>query len=337
MISLLQFWFAAHFPFLIWTGLCSEDVSEASCHGGERDEPIVAGQQGSHALLQASHVQVPDSKIPHQAIVADYVADCLKTALGGQDKEVIEEYMAAVLQKLEGQGQLPSFSAPANETATPPGNDEIPDKDIIEDYVADCLKTAFGGQDKEVIEEYVAAALQKLERQGRLPSSGAPTKEMVVPPGKDGLAATEKASPQESASGKDNASTAFAQAYVASSCPWGQVWRRKPWESPRGNGCGPASSPEMTDFGNVGLHEMKACCNQHDLHYAECGKSQWEADNAFANCVRSACNSRYGRRRFWRALRHPDCVARAEVAIFAVSNGGSQSHAAAQQKFCHCA
>ncbi|BEI84623.1 hypothetical protein CcaverHIS002_0500240 [Cutaneotrichosporon cavernicola] len=96
---------------------------------------------------------------------------------------------------------------------------------------------------------------------------------------------------------------------------------------PTPNGCGPK------DFeGAVPELWFNKCCGNHDVCYGDCPKSKTDCDNAFALCLKTACETEFA---WWNPGRAP-CYYAATAYYTAVNVGGQGSFEGGTKNHCTC-
>ena len=74
------------------------------------------------------------------------------------------------------------------------------------------------------------------------------------------------------------------------------------------NGCGSGYFNIDQDLKLVGESVIIPCCNQHDICYDTCGKTQYQCDNVFRSCLHSACRALNGNGfQWWIDFRQAAC------------------------------
>lgn len=76
-----------------------------------------------------------------------------------------------------------------------------------------------------------------------------------------------------------------------------------------------------------------SCCNQHDLCWSSCSKTQASCDNSFKNCMYSKCNSKY--RKWYQIAKKIKCKATAFVWYLAVKVNRC-GYIETQKRMCKC-
>lgn len=92
------------------------------------------------------------------------------------------------------------------------------------------------------------------------------------------------------------------------------------------NGCS-AGIFKGTNFG------WTSCCNQHDLCWNDCQKTQAYCDNQFKSCMDSVCNSKYSK--WYQAVTKLACKATASVWKLAVE-ANRCGYIETQKRLCKC-
>ncbi|CAF1215093.1 unnamed protein product [Rotaria sordida] len=95
------------------------------------------------------------------------------------------------------------------------------------------------------------------------------------------------------------------------------------------NGCGPVTLNIDTFLRNIGEDVLIVCCNEHDLCYDTCGKTQMICDTTFLHCMIEACQHSLSSSNINR------CQNVARILFWFVFFGGQSSYQQAQQQH-HC-
>ena len=109
-------------------------------------------------------------------------------------------------------------------------------------------------------------------------------------------------------------------------CPSDHTRQRREYYIPTWNGCGPQIKL-LGDIIPTAISKLKPtfspCCNQHDLCYQDCSKSQKTCDNEFKSCLLKQCSS-------------VQCKLAAHMMYEAVNLFGKISYESSQSKACIC-
>ncbi|CAF1019007.1 unnamed protein product [Rotaria sp. Silwood1] len=92
------------------------------------------------------------------------------------------------------------------------------------------------------------------------------------------------------------------------------------------NGCGPMTLNIDEFLQNIGEDVLIGCCNEHDLCYDTCGKTQFICDTTFLNCMTEACKNLSLSSDISR------CQGDARILFWLVFFGGQPSYEQAQQQ-----
>ncbi|CAF3202259.1 unnamed protein product [Rotaria sp. Silwood2] len=92
------------------------------------------------------------------------------------------------------------------------------------------------------------------------------------------------------------------------------------------NGCGPVTLNIDTFLQNIGENVLIVCCNEHDLCYDKCGKTQFTCDTTFLHCMIEACQQLLSSSKINR------CQNDARILFWLAIFGGQAAYQQAQQQ-----
>ncbi|CAF1082960.1 unnamed protein product [Rotaria magnacalcarata] len=98
------------------------------------------------------------------------------------------------------------------------------------------------------------------------------------------------------------------------------------------NGCGAGYFNIDQSLTDAGESVIIPCCNQHDVCYDKCGRTQKQCDEAFRSCLNSACAALKGNGfQWWIDFRRAACELDGRTLYTIVNAVGSFAYKAAQR------